>query len=448
LGNSARAALGSSAIAALSTQSKAKASTAAANKGGKTRVALVGTGSRGTATWGRNLLKQYSDCVEMVGLSDINYKRLAYAKKYLQTDAPTYDSHDFDKMIKETNPDMVIVTTTDCFHTDYAIRAMELGCDAFSEKPMATEVEQCQRLLEVEQRTGKKLLVGFNCRHMYNAMEIKKFIQSGKLGRIISVDFQEYLDIQHGASYFRRWHGKNRFSGSLLVHKACHQFDEMNWWLDAEPVEVNAFGKVAFYGKNNSFRWRNCRGCPFEKQCQFYFDLTKDKRMVELYLNCEDVDGYLRDSCVWDNAIDSYDSATVEVKYNNDVIMSYTLNAFMPYEGQRIAFNGQKGRLDIYRPHRQPWKVEPGAEFRFTENFGETNVWRVTPSASGEHGGSDKSIKDMVFRPGGADPLGQKAGVRDGVMSSIIGIAARKSIEMEQRIKISDLIKLPSKWSW
>ncbi len=77
---------------------------------------------------------------------------------------------------------------------------------------------------------------------------------SGTLGRIISAEFMEYLDIDHGASYFRRWHGKSRFSGTLLCHKASHHFDQINWFLDAEPVEVSAFGDVAFYGKNNPFR--------------------------------------------------------------------------------------------------------------------------------------------------------------------------------------------------
>ena len=66
-----------------------------------------------------------------------------------------------------------------------------------------------------------------------------------------------------------------RFSGSLLCHKASHHFDQMNWWLESEPVEVNAFGKVAFYGKNHSFRSTHCRKCSFTDQCRFYWDITK-----------------------------------------------------------------------------------------------------------------------------------------------------------------------------
>jgi len=68
--------------------------------------------------------------------------------------------------------------------------------------------------------------------------EIKKVILSGDLGNIISAEFQEYLDIEHGASYYRRWHGKSRFLGTLLCTKTSHHFDQMNWSIDASELEV------------------------------------------------------------------------------------------------------------------------------------------------------------------------------------------------------------------
>ena len=63
---------------------------------------------------------------------------------------------------------------------------------------------------------------------------------SGAIGRVISVDFSWYLDVTHGADYFRRWHRLKSKGGSLWVHKASHHFDLINWWLDADPVEVSA----------------------------------------------------------------------------------------------------------------------------------------------------------------------------------------------------------------
>lgn len=445
LGRSTQVAAGVGVAGALTSAAPREAHALWPRAAARRRVALVGTGIRGSQMWGRDLVKPYADYVEMVGLCDINPKRMAAARQIIGVDAPMYLARDFDRMIQETRPELVIVTTTDCFHADYIVRAMELGCDVLSEKPVATEAEQCQAILDAEARTGKRLLVGFNARHGRSAEEIKKVIRSGALGRIVSAEYQEYLDVDHGASYFRRWHGRARYSGTLLVHKASHHFDQMNWWLDADPVEVHAFGRVAVYGRNGEFRGRQCRGCEFRDRCDFYWDITKEPLMMQLYANAEDADGYIRDGCVFDNSIDTYDSMTVEVKYDSGVLLSYSLVAFSPYEGQRIAFNGEKGRLDV--------KLVDGTEFTLSENFKGSRTW--VPGASDEpapldagHGGSDGKLKNLLFVADTPDPLGKKAGSHAGIMSSLIGIAARTSIETGEPVRIADLMERRATWRW
>ncbi len=411
----------------------------------KTKVALVGTGSRGSYTWGKELIDGYSQWVDMVGLCDINPKRMDYAKKYMGTNAKTYFAGDFDRMIQETQPDYVIVTTTDSFHVDYIVRAMELGRKVISEKPVATETEQCQRIVDAEHKTGKDVTVGFNMRFMNGSKEIKEILDSGQLGKILSVEFQEYLDQSHGASYFRRWHGKIKYSGSLLVHKASHHFDLVNWLIDAEPVEVQAMGKVAFYGHNHSFRSLNCRTCPFTDKCNYYWDMSKDESMMNLYGNCEDVDGYFRDGCVWDNEIDSYDTCSVHVNYDNGTLLTYSMNTNLPYEGQYISFTGETGRLDVRLFGRQPWDEKAPIEIRLSEDMKTSKVISLQTS-SGGHGGADERIKDLIFKPDVKDELGRKAGSRAGIMSSLIGIAARQSIETGSKVKLDDLVHFPTTW--
>lgn len=423
--------------------------------GNKVRVALVGTGSRGCATWGERLIHPYKKYVEMAGICDINHKRLEVAKKLIRTNAPAYHSSEFDRMVKETKPDLVIITTPDCYHASYAVRAMKLGCDVLVEKPLATEADQCQAILDAEKRTGRTVWVAFNARHGAGTMEIKRILDSGELGKLISAEFHEFLDIDHGAAYFRRWHGKKEFSGSLLVHKASHHFDQLNWWLEAEPVEVNAYGKVAFYGSNNSFRGTKCRGCPFRDRCDFYWDITQNERYMQLYVACEDVDRYYRDSCVWANDISTYDTQTVEVVYNNGVLLSYTLNAYMPYEGQRIAFNGRKGRLDAQNFQRQSWDVPYSTEIRVSKNFKDSELKLLggrggvdTGAGKSGHGGSDGRLKDILFVPEMPDSMNQIAGSRAGVASSLIGIAAVRSIETGKPVRIEDLIDYPTSWGF
>ena len=417
------------------------------SKSGKTRVALVGTGIRGSNSWGKLLLKQFPDTVEMVSLCDINTKRAKYVQGYLEINAPIYHSDNFAKMIKEAKPEIVIITTPDSFHSKYAIKAMELGCDVISEKPLVTESKQAQELLDAEARTGKKIIIAFNARYGSGEEEMKRIVLSGVLGKIISVDFQEMLDVHHGASYYRRWHKFMQYSGSLWLHKASHHFDKMNWIIDSEPESVQAFGDLKFYGKNSEFRGINCRTCNFTKKCQFYMDITKKKSLMNLYVNNEDVDGYLRDSCVFDNDIDIFDSMHANIKYKNGVVMSYSMDSFMPYEGQKISINGDKAKLDLIVNMRQSWDVPAPYEFRLTENFGKTKTWNVQ-EREGTHGGADHEIRAMIFEKGYKDPLGQSAGSRAGIMAGLIGVAARESIKSGNTIMIDDMVKFPNKWNW
>src|SRR6266851_4468141 len=158
---------------------------------GRLRVTIVGTGSRGTFTWGKPIVENYSDVVENVGLCDINSKRVEVAKSMIGSKAPAFV--DFDKMVKEVRPDVVVVTTIDATHYRYIIRALELGCDVITEKPLCTDEQQCQAILDAEKRTGKRVTVTFNARHFPEAKKMKELLMEKAVGDVISVDFHEYL---------------------------------------------------------------------------------------------------------------------------------------------------------------------------------------------------------------------------------------------------------------
>jgi predicted dehydrogenase len=405
---------------------------------GKRRIALVGTGGRGSSLWGKDLLTNYGDLLEMVGLCDINPIRLETAKGLMGAACPTFT--DFDRMLRETRPEVVIVTTVDCFHAKYICRALEAGCDVISEKPMCTDEKMVQEIIDAERRTGRKLTVTFNYRFGPDATRIKELLLSREIGEVTSVDFHWYLDVVHGADYFRRWHAFKQKSGSLLVHKASHHFDVVNWWLGAEPVEVNAYGELRKYGYNGSVRSARCTGCPHRTSCEFYWDISTNPQAVELYVKAEPADGYLRDACVFREAINIWDTMNVQVLFHNRVSMSYSLNAFMPYEGYSVGFNGTRGRLDARVYHRQPWTVGGLAEFRITKNFGATRTFALS-EGEGSHFGADQVMQDLIFR-NTEDPLGRPAGSRDGALSALVGIAARHSIEQRRPVKIDELVRI------
>jgi len=405
----------------------------------KMRVAIVGTGGRAHGMWAKDVLAAYPDKVEFVGLSDINPGRLEYFKTSLGLACPVFT--DFEKMMKEVKPEYLIVTTVDATHHEFIIRGMELGANIITEKPMTTDEQKCEAILQAEKKTGKKVIVTFNYRYSPHRAKLYELLRSGEIGDLTSVDFHWYLDIRHGADYFRRWHRLREKGGTLWVHKATHHFDLLNWWVESDPAEVFATGSLEFYGKNHEFRHTNCRPCPYKEKCNFYFDITKNPSYMALYVNNEKHDGYLRDGCVWKEDINIYDKMAATIKYANGVQVSYSLTTYSPYEGYRIAFNGTKGRIDAWIEESNPLVEKPYDEIVVTKNFSTREFIQVPQGTSG-HGGGDKLLKDKIFAGVTEDPLHQSASVRDGALSILIGIAARKSCESGQPIKIGDLTSI------
>jgi predicted dehydrogenase len=405
----------------------------------KQRLAMVGTGDRGTGMWGIPVLAEFKDLVEFVGLCDINPGRVETAKKMLGASCPVYT--DFDKMMKEVKPDRLIVTTVDGTHNEFIIKGMEYGADIITEKPMTTDEHKCQAILDAQKRTGKNIDVTFNYRYSPHRQKIYELLRGDAIGTVTSVDFHWYLDVFHGSDYFRRWHRLRKNSGSLLVHKASHHFDLLNWWIDSDPEEVFAYGSLDFYGRNNSFRHTECRSCPYKDKCKFYFDITKNQKYVDLYVKNQEYDGYLRDGCVWREDIDIFDKMAAQIKYSNKVQVSYSLTAYSPYEGYRISFNGKKGKLDAWIKERQPWEEDHFDEIQVTV-VGKKEIIRVDNSEGG-HGGGDIRLRKRIFDPGSdLDTWKQAAGSRDGAMSCLIGIAARNSIDSGKPVKIEELTSL------
>ena len=127
------------------------------------------------------------------------------------------------------------------------MRALDAGCDCITEKPLTTTPEKAQRILDACKRNNRHVRVLFNYRYSPPRTQIKDLLMSGAIGDVLSVDFHWLLNTSHGADYFRRWHSQKEISGGLMVHKATHHFDLVNWWLGSDPEIVMAYGKKEFY---------------------------------------------------------------------------------------------------------------------------------------------------------------------------------------------------------
>ncbi|KAA6340506.1 putative oxidoreductase YteT [termite gut metagenome] len=364
---------------------KAEGTAVQSPKASKLRVAMVGTGSRGCGMWGADIVRDYSHQIEFVGLCDKNQGRVETAKRLIGVSCPTYT--DFEKMMRERKPDVLIVTTVDATHHQYIIRGMELGANIITEKPLTTDESKAQAIIDAEKKTGKKCRITFNYRYSPHRAKIWQLLRAGEIGEITSMDFHWYLDTSHGADYFRRWHRLVENSGSLWVHKASHHFDLLNWWIDSDPETVFALGQLNHYGKNGALRAENCRTCPHTKECKFYYTILENDYYKQLYVDNEQYDGYLRDGCVFKNDINIFDKMAATIRYVNGVQVSYSLTAYSPYEGYRIAFNGTKGRIDAWIQESRPVQDVNYDEIVLFKNFSKREYIHIPFGISGHGGG-------------------------------------------------------------
>ncbi|MDO6416353.1 Gfo/Idh/MocA family oxidoreductase [Sphingomonas sp. BIUV-7] len=419
------------------------------------RYVSVGVGSRNRmyqqAIWGPH--KEHADLVAAV---DVNPGRLALVGKLAAANgaaAPkAYLASEFDKMIREQKPDVIIVTPPDAFHDEYLVRTLEAGCDVLTEKPMTTTAEKAQRILDTVKRTGRHIRVTHNYRYAPYRSQVKELLMTGEIGDILSVDFHWLLNTSHGADYFRRWHATKAISGGLMIHKASHHFDLVNWWLSDMPVEVQAVGKRDFYTPEMARRFgltgahERCHTCPEAAKCTFFFDLAADPDLKAMYLDAERYDGYFRDQCVWRPSITIEDTMNVIVKYQGGTTLSYSLNAINAWEGYTIAFNGTKGRLEHVVIE------QAGISGLNGSSMGDAIQTRIIPmrgdprdippaTGAGGHGGGDAVMLAEIFDPNApADPLLRRADERGGAAAVVIGVAANRCFQTGQPVKIADLV--------
>ncbi len=437
---------------------------------GKKRYAVVGTGGR-SSMYIQAVCKDFKDHAELVAFCDINQARMDYynndfLKKECENypSVPTYTADRFEEMIKTEKPDVVIVTSMDRTHHQYGCRAMELGCDVISEKPMTVDIEKCQQIIDTQKKTGKHYTVTFNYRYSPRNTRVKELLKSGIIGEVTTVHFEWLLDTSHGADYFRRWHRNKCNSGGLMVHKATHHFDLVNWWLDSEPETVFAMGDLKFYGRINAEKrgvtqfYSRARGSETAKKDPFALRVDPDSTVEKLYYDAEKCDGYFRDQSVFGDGIDIEDNMSVMVRYRNKAVMTYSLCAHCPWEGYRIVFNGTEGRLEFNVVEKGFTPVaEDMSEFGMREGGeGEERkdmipeilvqkMWQkpvkyTYEEGVGGHGGGDIKLLKNLFVGVESDPLGHAADFHDGAASILTGIGANISMRTGEPVKVQELI--------
>jgi predicted dehydrogenase len=306
--------------------------------------------------------------------------------------------------------------------------------------------------------------VAFNYRYSPRNSMVKRLLADGAIGSVLSVHFEWLLDTRHGADYFRRWHRDKRNSGGLMVHKASHHWDLVNWWLDSRPEKVYGAGRLAFYGRENAEErgvtrfYERAHGSEAARHDPFAIDLADDPTLRGLYLDAEGEDGYLRDQSVFGNNISIEDDMAVLVSYASGATMSYHLTAYSPWEGYRVMFNGTKGRLeldvteasyvsgsrdDVNQPGRSdPPPAEQGTRLLLRPLWEPPREVEVSEEGAGHGGGDVRMLATLFDRDRQDDPLRRASNHVDGALAILTGIAANRSFATGEPVAIADLVNL------
>ena len=254
---------------------------------------------------------------------------------------------------KETEADRVIITSPDYTHAELIVRSLDAGVDAVVEKPLTINPESTRQIAEAVERTGRQVVVTHNYRYSPRNSALKKLIKDGSIGTPLSVTFEWVLDTAHGADYFRRWHRDKINSGGLLIHKASHHFDLVNWLLSRlRPTRCTpaaACGSTARRTLQHA-EWRPHpeRGTHEGAHSPWELDLRSDPRLKALYLDTESYDGYHRDQDVFGPGVTTEDNLAVIVDYERGTRRSATRSTRMrPGRATGLRSTATEGRAEL-----------------------------------------------------------------------------------------------------
>ena len=424
------------------------------------RYALVGVSNRAIYMFLDKIREIYHNKAEIVAILDKDRSRMNWYNEQRNQNIPCFLPDQFNEMVQQTKPDVIIVACQDGMHHHYVIEALKLDLDVIVEKPLTIDEEKCTALAKAAAKSKGNVQVTFNYRYTPMATKIRELVAQGKVGKVVSVDLNWYLDTYHGATYFQRWNRLREVSGSLTVHKACHHFDLVHWWIGQQAVELFAYGTRNFYGPDGPDNpltpeqvgdGRTCPTCDARQKCKYYMrwnreEFRREKKVrVDEHVDPEQVyENYSMRQCIFDPQINIGDTYSVTAKYDGGAFLSYSLTGSVPYEGFRLGINGTKGRIEHTEYHavnRTPFPHPGEFPIIYIPMFGGREQIDVV-NLGGGHGGGDPLLLDELFLgPDHMAPVDRAASLQEGIEAVLTGVAVDQSAQTNKIVSVEQMRK-------
>lgn len=359
------------------------------------KTAMIGTGARGL--WYINELKKFPE-FEFHSICDPNPENLRKGMEALSGKVQYYT--DYRAILCNPSLEVVFIMSPDYLHEEMAIESLKQKKHVFLEKPLAISSQGCRRVIEVEQETGKVLIIGFVLRYVNVYQKMKELIENGGIGKLTTCWMLHSVSYG-GWAYFHDWHSVKKNVRGLLLQKGTHDFDIINWVIDSTPKKVAGFAGLSFYGGNedNNLKCTECNKT-----------------------DCTERSGPPTDKCAFRKEIDVEDNHVVIVEYENGVRASYNECHYTPDDNREYIFIGDKGKL--YMRNRGGMNHYIKVEKRLT---GEVSEYTFPVAPVGHSGGDIGVVQDFIdCIKSGKKPL---ADSESAYLSVLIGESAEESIE-------------------
>ncbi len=390
----------------------------------------LGAGSRGNV-YG-NYAVEYPGQLDIVGVAEpIPVRNERYAQKHKIEEARRFNT--WEDVFKQPKfADAVIITTPDDLHYGPCMAALKMGYDVLLEKPISPSEKECRDILALSKKTGRIVAVCHVLRYAPYFIKLRELMQSGAIGEVVSVQHFEPIEHTHMShSYVRgNWHNSKQTTPIILA-KSCHDLDIIKWMIDKPSKQIQAFGDLKWFKKENAPEGSTARctdGCRVEAECPYsalriyyrnrsrvrVFDMPDDKEQHAAHI-MEKLKTTNYGRCVYRMENDQCDHYVCNIQFADNVTAAFSMEAFTSYEGRRTRIMGSMGDI-----------VGDMSSFVLTDfRTGKKTEWKQESDA---HGGGDwRLVADWVQAVSKQDASLLSSTIDASIESHVMCFAAEKS---------------------
>ncbi len=412
------------------------------------KLVLNGAGQRGM-TYGRCVQK--SGLAEIVAVAEPNADRRQAAGQAFHIPAERRYARAEELFAAGRLGDAAIIATLDRDHYHQAMAAMELGYHLLLEKPISPDPGECLRIAEKARQAGRTVVVCHVLRYAPFFQALKAIVDSGELGKIVSIVHNENIGNFHMAHSFVRGNWRNsRESSFILMQKSCHDMDLLVWLTDSTAEKVSSFGQLTYFKEENAPEGSaaRCLACPVAVNCRFdarkcYLPVAGAWPAAVLCLDQSEA-GLLEaletgpyGRCVYRCDNDVCDHQVVNIQFQNGITAAFSLSAFTNRVARTIKIMCEHGEIRGSE-HENRIEILPFA----SNPLQELQARLVFPAqTSGGHGGGDEGlIQDFLklLQNPGRD---SSTSIARSVESHLIACAAEEARLKDRVVRMDDFRK-------